>query len=130
MTLRHYSAQATVAKAVNDTVGPMVWLMALLGKIAFGTLLYALMSGLTSKLGQQPLSLFPGWTVSKASVLGMLQVRSPRAEVLRHADYANALIAPQEGSQWRVSVPRKRFEAQVSGDRDTAISHAISASQR
>lgn len=105
----------------------MLWLLT--AKVVLAVGIYALTSGVLSIAGQRPLSWFPGWTQAPAGVVGKLRARSFKAETLRHTDHGAAFIAPVQGGRWRVAVPSRRFEAVISGDRDQAISAAVTRAQ-
>lgn len=105
----------------------MLWLIAAKVVLALG--IYVLTSGALSIAGQRPLSWFPGWTQAPAGVIGKARARSFKAETLRHTDYGSAFIAPVQGGKWRVVVPSRQFEAVVPGDKDQAISTAVTRAQ-
>lgn len=105
----------------------MLWLLT--AKVVLAVVIYALTSGVLSIAGQRPLSWFPGWTQAPSGVIGKARTRSFKAETLRHTDHGAAFIAPVQGGQWRVAVPARGFEAVIPGDRDQAISAAITRAQ-
>mgnify|MGYP006887171405 CR=1 FL=1 len=105
----------------------MLWLLT--AKVVLAVGIYALTSGALSLAGQQPLSWFPGWTQAPAGVVGKIRARSFKAETLRHTDHGSAFIAPVRGGQWRVVVPSRRFETVIAGDKDQAISAAVTRAQ-
>ena len=105
----------------------MLWLLT--AKVVLAVVIYALTSGVLSIAGQRPLSWFPGWTQAPAGVVGKARTRSFKAETLRHTDYGAAFIAPLQDGQWRVAVPSRRFETVIPGDKDQAISAAVTRAQ-
>lgn len=105
----------------------MLWLIT--AKVLLAVGIYALTAGALSIAGQQPLSWFPGWTQAPAGVIGKARARSFKAETLRHNDYGSAFIAPLQGGKWRVVVPSRQFETVVTGDKDQAVSTAVTRAQ-